>query len=178
MNNKLGIALLTATVLATTGCPPYPYPFGSYHFESDCTDSLCGFVVERGTANRVDGLIAGEHALSIGPDTEVSHAFSQQGSSTYRTVELLAKCDPGTVLRAEDFVTGQTPTEIIRSTATLVDVYDANPGRWRKVFATAFAPVNSASTPSPPYNVLSFHLITSGSGGCVVDDVVYGSAYR
>lgn len=85
------------------GCPCPGVSIVGWHFENDCSDDLCGFVVASGQATRVSAIAPGEHALQLEPSTEINQTLSQGLGTTGASplsLTFVARCENGASLSA------------------------------------------------------------------------------
>lgn len=158
-------AALVATASGAAGCVPCDTGGEGvmrWSFES-CADAACGFGVEAGSAQRWAAYHRGEHSLLLGRNTSVRASATRpwpEGSHG-PAVFLLARCDEGTALALELEVPSETSpaTEPTRHRT----IVSASP-QWAPHFVR-FPGVQAV------YGFGLVGLVTSGSGGCQVDDI-------
>ncbi len=177
MSSKSLIALATLTTTMLAGCPCYTgSPFAEWHFESDCPDALCGFTASNGTAERVDAIAPGEHALRLSAGTSVDRALMQvvPPAQTRQSVSvnLVARCEANSSLHFTVLISETRSSDAAFSMPNLRTVQGTIvPGeQWS---AGSLQIVSNAQTSSAVTSstIVSLQITADSAGACAVDDV-------
>ena len=101
--NLFASVLLGGAASFFAGCPCPGNSIVGWHFENDCSDDLCGFVVASGQATRVSAIAPGEHALRLEPGTEINQTLTQSlrsAGAAPLSLTFVARCENGARLSA------------------------------------------------------------------------------